>query len=91
MAAVLAGIAIALEDVVPRELDLLAGESIEEEEQDDSRDTDAKRDRADMRFSGRSLGDVLPFLEAVGLKRSVLMAEDDLRMAFEEQGHSPAD
>ncbi len=90
VAAVLASVAIPFEYVVSGKLHLLAGQPVEEEKQNNSGNADAEGDRSDEGLRGGGLRDVLPFLKAVGLERPVLMAEDDLRMAFEEQGHRPA-
>ena len=52
IAAVLAGIPVALEDIVPRELDLFLWQPLEKQQHDDSRYADAYRNRANHSGSG---------------------------------------
>ena len=88
MAAVLAGVAVAVEDVVARELHLLFWHVVIREQQDDAREADAKRDRVDGFWMRRLLGEVVPRGKVVGLKRTVCVIENDLRLALKEQRES---
>jgi hypothetical protein len=67
-AAILAGVAVALENIVTRELHFLLRHAVEEHQQNHARDANAKRDRVDalgMRFL---LREVVPLAEIKSLK-----------------------
>ena len=66
--AVLAGVAVALENVVSRELHFLFRHTIISEQQDDARQADAEGDGFDGLWVGRLLGQIVPRGEVVGLK-----------------------
>jgi hypothetical protein len=71
MAAVLTGIAVALENVVPREFDFLLGQPVEHDQQNDARDADFEGDGGDG-FRVRLLGgEIAPLAEAEGLEIAV--------------------
>ena len=89
VAAVLAGVVIALEDVVAGELDFLLRETIKDHEQDDAGDADFERDGADAFGVGLLGGEILPLAEAIGLKGTVLGVENDMGVTFKEQGEGP--
>lgn len=82
---VLAGISIAFEDVVAGEFDLLFGEAIEHEQQNDARDADLERDGVDtVVVLGFDRGEVSPLIEVERVERSVIGADDDLSVALEQ-------
>ena len=87
---VLAGVLVALENIVARKLDLLLGHSVEKHQNDYARNADAEGDGMDALRMGLCLGNIVPFLEIVGLKGAVFGVQDDLSMTFEEQSESPA-
>ena len=68
MTAVLAGVAVALEDVVACELHFLLRHVIVCEQQDDARQPDAKGDGVDGFRMRRLLGEIMPRGKVVGLK-----------------------
>lgn len=68
LAAVLARISVPLEDVMPGELNFLLGQTIEQDQKDDARNTNFKRDRVNafgMRLLFRK---ILPLAEIVRFK-----------------------
>ena len=84
-AAVLAGVAVALENVVPGELDFLLGKAVEHHEQDHPRHPDFKGDGGNgfpMRFQR---GKIPPLVETEGLEGALLVAQDDVGMALEQE------
>ena len=86
---VLAGVPVALKDVVPGELDFLLRQAVEEDKQDDAGNADPERDRVDafrMRFL---LGEVMPLAEIESLEGAVGAVEDDLGAALEQERESP--
>lgn len=85
LVAVLAGIVIALEDVMPGEFDFLLRQAIKHEEHDHLRHTDAKGDGGDAFRVRLLLGKVFPLREAVSLEFAVLIAQNDLRLALKEK------
>src|SRR5688572_8089195 len=89
IAAVLAHIAIALEDIMAREFHFLLRHAVEQHEQNDTRNADAERDGVDalgMRFL---LREIVPLAEIEGLKGSIGAVEDDLGAALEQERESP--
>lgn len=62
-AAVLAGVFVALEDVVPGEFDFFFGQSIKKQQHDDSGDSDAPLDRMHHVVLGVILGKIAPLTE----------------------------
>src|SRR5437016_2109851 len=75
LAAILAGVLVALEDIVPGEFDFLLRHVIVNDQQNHSGDTDAERNGAD-RFRVRFLlREIMPFAEIVGLKRTIAAIE----------------
>jgi hypothetical protein len=85
LSTILASILVSFEDIVPSELDLFLRHTIKKNEENDARNADLKGDRADAFRMGFLLGEVMPFGEAVGLEGSVISAEDNLSMTFEEE------
>ena len=90
LAAVLAGVVVALENVVPGEFDFLLGQPVEDRQQNDPRHANPEGNGVDAFRVGFLLGKILPLVEIEGLKRAVLRAEDDLRVAFKEQRQGAA-
>ncbi len=89
--AVLAGILVALVNVVSGELDLLARHTIVDHQQDDTRYSDTKGYGPDgfrMWFGTRK---VRPFAEGEGAKVIVVTVENHLCMALKEQAHGASD
>ena len=86
VAAVLAGIAVALEDVVACEFDLLFRQPVKHQQQDDARHADFEGNGGDgfrMRFL---LGKIAPLMKAESLESAVGIPKNDLGVAFKYQG-----
>jgi hypothetical protein len=86
LAAVLAHIFVALENVMPGELDFFLWQVVIDHQQNDARNADAERDGSDgfgMRFLLRK---IMPFAETVGLERAVGAVENRLGVALKKQG-----
>jgi len=82
---VLAGVEVALEDIVAGELHFLFGHAIENEEQDHPGHADSKGDGVDTIRCVRAFGEVFPLAEVIGLKSTVIASEDNLGLSFEEE------
>ncbi len=90
MAAVLAGVAVALKNVVPGEFDFLFGKAVEHQQEDDARDADFKRNCGDG-FRVRFLcGKIAPLVETECLESAVGVAEDHLRVPLKNKGEGAA-
>jgi hypothetical protein len=88
LAAVLAGVAVALENIVPRELDLLFGNPVEHHQQDHPRHADFEGDGGNgfpVRFLG---GKITPLVETERLEDALVIAQDDVGMPLEQQRES---
>ena len=85
VSAVLAGVLVALEDVVAGELDLLLRQPVKYDQQNDPGNTDTERNRADAFRMRGLLGEVMPFSEVERLEIPVTRAQHDLRVPFEQQ------
>ena len=85
LAAILAGVLVALENVVPRELHFLLRHPVIHEEQNDLRHADAERDRVDGFVVRRIGGDVAPFVEAEGAERAVGIVHHHLGLALKKK------
>jgi len=70
--AILAGVLVALEDVVARELDLFLRQAIKHEQKNHLRDSDSERNCVDAGFTVAVAGKMPPLSETVRLKRAVL-------------------
>ena len=81
VATILAGVVIALEDVMPRKLHFLLRHAIEEKQQDDLRHSDGKRNRADYIGAFIPARKAEPLVERHGLKRAAV-GFNDLRVAL---------
>ena len=66
LAAVLAGVLVALENIVPREFHFLFRQPIEEEQYDHTRHPNLPRNRRDDFVIGRGGGEVAPTVEVMG-------------------------
>ena len=82
--AVLAGVVIALEDIMPRELHFLFGHAIEEKEKDDLGHANLEGDGADDIGPFVAAGKAEPLIEGHGLERAAL-GLDDLGMPLIEE------
>jgi hypothetical protein len=89
--AVLAGISIALENVVPGELDFLFWEPIEKAQEDNAWHTYLKRHRMDAVRVRLLSGKIAPLREAKCLKVAALAVTDDLGMPFEQESQGSSD
>jgi len=83
--AILAGVFIALKDVVARELHFFLRQPVIHEQQDDARNLDAEGNGMDGFVMGRINGHVAPFAEIKGAKGTVIGVDDDLGLSLEEQ------
>ena len=86
--AILAGISIALENVVAREFDFLLREPVKDEQHDHSRDANLKGNRSNEFLAAAFLGQAFPLGKIKCVKRSVGGFENDLRASFKQQGQS---
>jgi hypothetical protein len=88
-ATVLAGVLVALKNVVARELDFLLGEMVVNQQENHPGNTNPEGDSADGFGVGLLLGKIVPFGEAKSLKGPVLAAEDSMRMALKQESQRP--
>ena len=89
-AAILAGVFIALKNIVARELDFLFRQPVEHHQQNHPRNADAKRNGLN-RFRMRLLpGEVVPLAETISLERAVAAAEHSLRVPLKQKRQRPA-
>jgi hypothetical protein len=84
--AVLAGVFVPFEDVVPSKFDLLFGVAVKKEKKDDPRHPNSERNGADTLRVRLLLRKVLPLVKTEGLEGTVAAGQDDLSSAFEQQG-----
>lgn len=88
--AVLAGICVALENVMPCKFDLLLGKALKEEEDDYSWDTDPQAYRSSHIRFRIGLGKIFPAFEVVCEEVVLLVRGNDLRVTLiEEREGSP--
>ena len=90
LAAVLAGIFVALKNVVARELHFLLGHPVIHEEQDDLGQPDAEGDGVNGIVVRGIGGDIAPFLKIKGAERAVGIFSHHLGLALEEEGECAA-
>ena len=81
----LTGVAIALENIVPGELHLLLGKSIENDQKNDPGNPDSEGDGMDAFRVRILLGEIVPLTEVKRLKRTVAGVENHLGAAFKEK------
>jgi len=89
-AAILAGVLVAFEDVMPCEFDLFLGQMVIDYKQDDAWDADPERDRMDALRVRFLLGEIVPLGEIVGLEGAILPIKDSLSVALKQQCQRPA-
>jgi hypothetical protein len=89
LAAVLAGVLIALEHVVAREFYLLFREPIENEQHNHSRNTDLERNRRDHLMLGRICGKTTPAFEIVREKVVRLIRGNNLSVPGIDERKGP--
>jgi len=90
VAAVLAGIAVALEDIVAGEFDLLFRQPVKHQQQNDARHTNFEGNGGNgfrMRFL---LGEVAPLKKTESLESAVGISKNDLGVAFEYKSQGAA-
>ena len=85
VAAVLAGVFVALENVVPGELHFLLRHPVKHAQQNHARHADAKGDRRDGFRMRLGLGKIMPLAEVISLERTVVRAEHGLGVTLKEQ------
>ena len=85
LAAVLAGVLVSLEDIVPCEFDFLFRQPVEHHQQDHTRDANAERDSADAFWVWFLFRKVLPFAEIISLERTVARTKHSLGVTLEQQ------
>lgn len=90
-AAVLACIAIALKNIVPREFHFLLGQPVKKDQQNDSWNADLERDCMDAVGVGFLLREISPLMEIERLIGSIIRAKDCLCVSFKKQSKSAAD
>ncbi len=81
----MAGVLIALENVVPGKFDLLLRQPVVHEKQDNARHTNAERDRMDGFFMGRVSRKITPFVEIERAEGAIFSIDDDLGLSLEKQ------
>ena len=84
LGAVLTGVAVALEDIVPGEFHFLVRQPVEEQQQDYARDSDVKRDRSDDVLAVVAVRKVAPLMEIKRLKITGIF-DHDFRMPHVQQ------
>ena len=89
-AAVLAGILVALENIVACKFHFLFGDVIINQKENDPRNAQPQRDRSNRFRVGFLSREVLPLCEAEGLKRAVVTVEDRLSVPLKEERQSAA-
>ena len=89
-AAVLAGVSIALENVVPGKFDFLLGQTIEHQKQDHTRQANLERNGVNHFGVIACACQIAPLAEAERLERTIVIAHHDLSMALEQKRESPA-
>lgn len=85
LAAILAGVVVAFEDIVAREFHFLLRHPVEEAEQDDARHADPERNGMDAFRVRLLIRKIVPLRKVVGLEGPIGVVEDHLRVPFEEE------
>jgi hypothetical protein len=83
-AAILTGVVVPLENIVPGEFDFLFGKPVEHDQQDHPWDTYLERYGVDALRMGLLLGKILPLTETEGLEGAVRCRLNHMRVTFEE-------
>ena len=86
--AILAGVPVALENIVPGEFDLLFRQPVKQAEQDDARHPDFQRDAVDAVHVRLLHGEVPPLRKTEGVERAVVPIKHHLSVAFKQEGES---
>jgi hypothetical protein len=86
--AVLTGVLIAFEDVMPGEFNLFFRHPVIHEEQNNPRDADAERDAMDGVFVGGVGGNIAPLGKIQGAERAVRIIQNDLGVTLKEESES---
>jgi len=83
---ILAGVLVALKDVVPGEFHFFLGHPVIHEQQDDLRDADAEGDGVDGIVLRSAGGDIAPLVKTKRAKRAVGIVHHHLGVALKKQG-----
>jgi hypothetical protein len=86
--AVLAGVFVPFENVMPSELHLFFRQMIINHQEDNTWYADSERDGSNRFRMGFLLGKVMPLAKVEGLERSIRTIKDDLCMPLKKQGQS---
>ena len=86
----LAGVLVALENVVACELHFFLREAIKEQQQNHPWDPDAEGDRVNAFWMRLLLRKVVPLVEIVSLEGAIIVVENYLSASFEQQRERPA-
>lgn len=86
--AILAGILVPLEDIMPGELHFFLRHSVEQHQDDHPGHTNLERHCGDTFRMRLFLGDIVPFLEVIGLERPIFSVQNYLCMALKKQSKS---
>ena len=86
MPAILAGVVVALENVVPGELHFLLRQPIKKQKHNNARHADLPRDRRDHLVFGPGGGKIAPAIKVVCEKIVLLIGWNDLGMTRVDQG-----
>ncbi len=81
-AAILAGIIVALKNIMPGEFYLFFREPIKHQQQNHARHANSKRNGVDAFRVRFNLGKVVPLIEIKGLKSALIVAQNDVGMVF---------
>ena len=90
LAAVLAGVFIALKNIVTRELHLFFGQAIIDQQQDDSWHPDAEGDGMDEFVVRGRFRQIAPFVEIESAERAILAADDGLGLSLKKERQGAA-
>src|SRR5438270_1783560 len=88
IAAILAGVLVALEHIVPGEFYFLLRQPIEEQEHDDARDANLPRDGGNDFMLRRRGGEIAPAIEAVSKEIIRRIRRNDMSVPLVKQGKS---
>ena len=86
--AILAGVFVPFEDIVPCKFDFLLGQAVIDQKQNDPRNPDSKRNGLDGFVMRRAFGKIPPFTEIKGAKGAILGVDDSLGMTLKKQSQS---
>jgi hypothetical protein len=89
--AVLAGVFIPFENIMPGKFDLFLGITVKNDKQNDAGHPDFEGDGADALRVWFLLREILPLVEVVGLKRTVAGVQHNLGPPFKQKGEGSPD